>query len=194
MQGFIASGTFRDKKDIEIPSRHLGLTLDEKFRFEEFADRIAASIEQYIQVDNLLNICSKETISVQPKSAPVSSCSSRKLKIAVAHDEAFNFTYQENINQLKECGDVEFFSPLRHFSAPLSADLLYLPGGYPEFFLSPLSANKSMIQSIRDYALSGGRVLAECGGMMYLCNSITGMDGISYPMAGVLDQKPPWRT
>ena len=46
-----------------------------------------------------------------------------------------------------------------------------------------------MIQSIRDYALSGGRVLAECGGMMYLCNSITGMDGISYPMAGVLDQE-----
>lgn len=177
------------QKDIEIPSRHLGLTLDEKFRFEEFSDRIAASIEKYIQVDDLLNICSKETENVQPISAPVSSFSSRKLKIAVAHDEAFNFTYQENINQLKECGDVELFSPIRHFSVPLSADLLYLPGGYPEFFSSPLSANKSMIQSIRDYALSGGRVLAECGGMMYLCNSITGMDGISYPMAGVLDQE-----
>ena len=66
------------------------------------------------------------------------------------------------------------------------ADLLYLPGGYPEFHLKALFENGVMRSAIRDYARSGGRLLAECGGMMYLCRHITGMDGRDYPMADVL--------
>ena len=79
------------------------------------------------------------------------------MKIAVARDEAFNFTYRENIDRLKEIGEVIFFSPIHDrefpFNAPEDASetsLLYLPGGYPEFFLKQLSANTPMLTAIHD--------------------------------------------
>ena len=115
------------------------------------------------------------------------------MKIAVACDEAFNFTYRENIDRLRQIGEVIFFSPLRDRELPISAplgdheaSLLYLPGGYPEFFLKPLSANTPMLAAIRDYIERGGRCLAECGGMMYLCQHIIDEGGTRWPMAAVL--------
>ena len=88
---------------------------------------------------------------------------------------------------LKRAGEVVFFSPLRDKSLP-EADMVYFPGGYPELHLAELAANEEMRQSVRKYCETGGRVLAECGGMMYLCDTITGDDGKVYPMAGVLKQ------
>ena len=121
------------------------------------------------------------------------------MKIAVARDEAFNFTYRENIDRLREIGEVIFFSPIHDKKLPLSpllsplsslhsplSSLLYLPGGYPEFFLKELSANTSMLTSIHDYIEQGGRCLAECGGMMYLCRHIIDEEGKSWPMASIL--------
>ena len=66
--------------------------------------------------------------------------------------------------------------------------MVYFPGGYPELHLAELAANEGMRQSVRKYCETGGRVLAECGGMMYLCDTITGDDGKVYPMVGVLKQ------
>lgn len=109
------------------------------------------------------------------------------MKIAVAHDEAFNFTYRENIDRLRAWGEVVFFSPIHDQVLP-SCDFLYLPGGYPEFFLQPLTDNVRMRQQIHDYIEQGGRTLAECGGMMYLCTAITDADGTSYPMVDILKQ------
>ena len=118
------------------------------------------------------------------------------MKIAVARDEAFNFTYRENIDRLREIGEVIFFSPIHDKKLPLYSplsslhsplsSLLYLPGGYPEFFLKELSANTSMLTSIHDFIEQGGRCLAECGGMMYLCLHIIDEDGKSWPMASIL--------
>ena len=101
------------------------------------------------------------------------------MKIAVAKDSAFNFTYRANIDSLRELGEVVFFSPLVDEEMP-ECDLLYLPGGYPELFASDLANNASMRESIKAFAENGGRIFAECGGFMYLCNDI---DGI--PMCGV---------
>ena len=176
-------------KEIEIPSRHLGLTLDEKFAFDAFADKVAALIEEHVDIERILK-CMAEEFPVDNAARPVAgqpvvSCG---LRIAVARDEAFNFSYRENIAQLQRLGQVEFFSPMKDAEFP-PADLVYLPGGYPEFWLPQLSNNHSMLQSIRDYAEGGGKLLAECGGMMYLCRAITGMDGVTYPMAGVLSQE-----
>ncbi len=95
------------------------------------------------------------------------------MKILIAHDEAFNFTYKANIDSLSQLGEVRFFSPLKDKSLP-PCDLLYLPGGYPELFLEQLSSNISMLQNIKQYAEQGGRIYAECGGFMYLCNNIDG--------------------
>lgn len=178
------------QKEIEIPSRHLGLTLDERFAFDAFADRIAALVEEHIDVDKLLSLLPGEE-AADSDSAPLGDAPQAltvpAMKIAVARDEAFNFMYRENIDRLQRMGQVTFFSPLKDAALP-QADWVYLPGGYPECYLSQLSDNHAMLQSVAAYVEKGGKLLAECGGMMYLCRSITGMDGKRYPMVGVLPQ------
>ena len=82
-------------------------------------------------------------------------------------------------------GEVSFFDPETDIPSFEGIDLLYLPGGYPEKHLEALIANEACRKSIKDYAEQGGRIFAECGGMMYLCNSIITDDG-EYPMCGVL--------
>ncbi len=102
------------------------------------------------------------------------------MNILVACDSAFNFTYRANIDALRLLGNVSFFSPLSDSLLP-PCDLLYLPGGYPELFLTEIAENVGMRTQIRDYAENGGHVFAECGGFMYLCSDIDGQ-----PMCGVL--------
>jgi cobyrinic acid a,c-diamide synthase len=80
---------------------------------------------------------------------------------------------------------VVFFSPLQETELP-ACDLLYLAGGYPELFLEQLSQNKSMLASIRAYCENGGRTYAECGGMMYLGQSITDTAGQEFEMVNFL--------
>lgn len=105
------------------------------------------------------------------------------MRIFIAKDEAFNFTYRANIDALAQLGEITFFSPL-HDDISIDCDLLYLPGGYPELFLDEISANASMLDKIKDYAERGGRIFAECGGFMYLCHDIDGT-----PMCNVLPFK-----
>ncbi|SEW39317.1 hydrogenobyrinic acid a,c-diamide synthase (glutamine-hydrolysing) /cobyrinate a,c-diamide synthase [Chitinophaga sp. YR573] len=166
-------------ENIKIPSRHLGLNISEEYNYDNIADHISKTIN----VDRLLEITGTTTITPptttnRPQPGP--------LKIAIAKDEAFNFTYYENIEILKQLGEVTFFSPIHDTTLP-EADLLYLAGGYPELYLEVLSGNTQMREKILNYCNDGGRVIAECGGMMYLGESITDREGISYPMAGFLD-------
>jgi cobyrinic acid a,c-diamide synthase len=67
-------------------------------------------------------------------------------------------------------------------------DFIYLAGGYPELYLDKLSQNIDMRKAILDFAASGGKILAECGGMMYLSKNIIDKDGNLFPMVGFLDQ------
>lgn len=100
-------------------------------------------------------------------------------KILIAKDEAFNFLYRANVDELRTHGEVEFFSPL-HDDTAVDCDLLYLPGGYPELFLKEIARNEIMRKRIKSFAEEGGRIFAECGGFMYLCREIdgTGMCGV----------------
>jgi len=98
------------------------------------------------------------------------------------NSESFSFIYQENIDRW---GNVDFFDPEREVPRFEGVGLLYLPGGYPEKHLQVLWQNKTCRKAIRDYAEQGGRVVAECGGMMYLCRSIVSDEG-EYPMCGIL--------
>ena len=106
-----------------------------------------------------------------------------RLRLVIARNhESFSFIYQENIDRFKH---VTFFDPENDVPCLDNVDLLYLPGGYPEKHLEALVANEACRKAIRDYAERGGRIQAECGGMMYLCENIVTDDG-SYPMCGVL--------
>ena len=182
--GIEALGYIPKDDGIVIPSRHLGLSIDESFCFDEFADRVAEVIAKTVNVERLLEICTTDF----PEWNVNEDVERGNMKIAVARDEAFNFMYRENIEALEREGEVVFFSPLHDTVLP-EVDLIYLPGGYPELFLAELSANEEMKRALRAYCEAGGKVLAECGGMMYLCKSITGTDGITYPMVGVLSRE-----
>lgn len=182
--GVESLGYLPKNSEIEIPSRHLGLTLDEKYRFNDFADKVASIVEQHIDIDKLLDITQSEVNFLKDNT---SAAYQHEIKIAVAQDEAFNFVYHENIETLKELGAVSFFSPLRDNKLP-DADFVYLPGGYPELYVKQLSENTGMINSIKQYAESGGKILAECGGMMYLSSSIVSNNGTSYRMVNIFKQ------
>lgn len=180
-------GYLPKRSDIEIPSRHLGLNIDSEFCFDDFADRIAGQIRKTVNVDRLLEICRNDNIKPRNLSGNTTNQHVTNLRISVAYDEAFNFIYPENIRTLEAIGKVSFFSPLHDAQLP-NSDFVYLPGGYPEFYLAELAANESMRQSVCQYCENGGQVLAECGGMMYLGEYITNSDGTHYPMAGYLPQ------
>lgn len=171
-------------QSLEVPSRHLGLSLEELARLDAFPDQVADLLEAHVDIARLLELCASPSPQVIEEQLP--ELSAHSMRIAVARDEAFNFSYPENIRALERLGAVCYFSPLRDATLP-ECELLYLPGGYPEFYLDRLSANSAMRSSIRDYAEAGGRILAECGGMMYLTRAIIDEDGSSYPMCGILD-------
>ena len=169
--------------DCEIPSRHLGLSIQEMQGYDSVIEKVANAMEETVDIDSLLDCCLLE----ENKSEVTASIStSKNITIAVAEDEGFNFSYVQNIECLKQQGNVMFFSPLKDEKLP-NVDLVYLPGGYPEFYTKQLAANKSMLQSIKSFAEAGGKIIAECGGMMYLGKSIIDKEGNEFEMANVFD-------
>lgn len=182
--GVDALGYLPSNPSFAIPSRHLGLHISAETDYEAIIESIATAIPRTIDLDRLLEITRVGSTPVFP--APCSEPPAPTLRIAVARDEAFAFTYQQNIDVLTRLGSVTFFSPLTDSALP-DTDFLYLPGGYPELYADTLSQNQSMRASIRDYCQTGGLTYAECGGLMYLGRAIQHSTGESFPMAGVLD-------
>ena len=113
-----------------------------------------------------------------------------KIRIAVAEDDAFCFTYLDNLELLEEMGaELVPFSPIRDPDLPKGVSGLILSGGYPELHAEALSCNSSMRAAIRDAIAGGMPCIAECGGFLYLHRELEGADGKDYPMAGVLEAK-----
>lgn len=112
------------------------------------------------------------------------------IRLAVARDAAFHFYYPDNIALLRALGArIIYFSPLADTKLPGAIDAIYLGGGYPELFAEEISANRPLRDAVREFAGQGGAIYAECGGLIYLAESIAGVDGKKYPMAGVLPVK-----
>lgn len=111
------------------------------------------------------------------------------MHIAVARDAAFAFLYPANLDCLRELGaELAFFSPLQDKDLP-EADAVYLPGGYPELHLDTLAGNGAMKQALRGHAVAGQPIYAECGGMLYLLDSLADAAGREAAMAGLLPGK-----
>jgi cobyrinic acid a,c-diamide synthase len=161
-----------------VDSRHLGL----KMAFEMEEDPLpGAVVLEYCDVDGILEIAQ----SAQPVAAaysPGPSCPAA-VTIGVARDEAFCFYYQDNFERLEAAGaELIFFSPIRD---PLpDADGYYFGGGYPELHAAALERASCRMQLNRA-AAQGIPIFAECGGLMYLCESIT-VGETDFRMAGVL--------
>ena len=102
-------------------------------------------------------------------------------------DRAFCFYYEDNLDLLRQQGvEIVEFSPMADRALPPDLDALYLGGGYPELYAGALSANPSMLASVREFAASDRPIYAECGGMIYLSQQIETSDGQIHAMAGVL--------
>ena len=167
-----------------IGSRHLGLyTAAEVENLQQKLALLADAVEEHIDWPRLLALCEKEppALPVQPETPPA------RVRIAVAQDEAFCFTYAETLEAFRDAGaEVVFFSPLRDTALPENIGGLYLPGGYPELHARELSENTSILCEIKRKIESGLPTAAECGGFLYLGQSLTDAEGQSWPMAGVL--------
>ena len=184
--GVKAYGYLTKVPEAEIGSRHLGLITAAEI--EDLQARIAvlaAKAEECIDIDGLIGLARTAPEIEKAEGQGAGTASARRIPIAIAKDQAFCFIYQENIEALQEAGFTPvWFSPLKDAALPESAQALYLPGGYPELYLKELSENAPMLKSIKNAVAAGLPTFAECGGFMYLHESIDG-----YPMAGAIPCK-----
>ena len=167
-----------------IGSRHLGLyTAAEVENLQQKLALLADAAEEHIDWPRLLALCEKEPPALPARAETPPA----RVHIAVAQDEAFCFTYAETLEAFRDAGaEVVFFSPLRDTALPENIGGLYLPGGYPELHAKELSENTSLLREIKQKIESGLPTAAECGGFLYLGQSLTDAEGQSWPMAGVL--------
>jgi cobyrinic acid a,c-diamide synthase len=176
-------GTLPRDPGLELPHRHLGL-----WQADEVAD-LDARLDAV--ADALVGTALAELpapVSFLPSGdpEPIRDAPLAGLRIAVARDLAFAFLYAANLDWLRAAGAAPvFFSPLADRELP-ACDALYLPGGYPELHLEQLAANASMKAAIRAHHAAGRPILAECGGLLYLLDSLAGTDGNPAPMVGLL--------
>lgn len=167
-----------------IGSRHLGLyTAAEVENLQQKLALLADAAEEHIDWPRLLALCEKEPPALPARAETPPA----RVRIAVAQDEAFCFTYAETLEAFRDAGaEVVFFSPLRDTALPENIGGLYLPGGYPELHARELSENTSLLREIKRKIESGLPTAAECGGFLYLGQSLTDAEGQSWPMVGVL--------
>ena len=181
-------------KEAEWESRHLGLNIpEEQAKLREKVQALADRLEPCLDIEGLLKLA-EEAPPVQKsiRKQKTSGFGVKELKrIAVARDEAFCFYYQENLEWLEENGwEIVPFSPLHDHNLPCAGiSAILLGGGYPEIYAKDLSENLAMLKELRSAEKQGVKILAECGGFLYLHEMLEGTDGCFYPMAGLIEGK-----
>lgn len=154
-------------ENLQINSRHLGLHMGEE---AEIPRELAGLMEDTCDIPGLVAIARQAPPIQEIPPVPVSG--GEPVRIAVAHDAAFCFYYQDNLDKLRQCGaELTFFSPVSDELPP--ADLIYLGGGYPELHASALESSPARTM-IRVAGEDGMPVYGECGGLMYLGKGLSG--------------------
>lgn len=172
-----------------LPPRHQALTLPARKSLDLLLNQVAEQLAQHVDIDKLLNLSTR--IFPCTYSLPYISetetdmwTGKRKQRIALASDPAFPFVYRQSTDKRK--GDITRFSPVYGSELP-EADIVYLPGGYPELFARQLHRRKRLMEQLREYVEKGGKLLAEGGGMALLGQTLTARPGgTAYEMAGIL--------
>lgn len=179
-------GCFPEQKGLVLESRHLGLKMpDEIADLKEKVMDLAEKLEQNCNLNQLLAQIEGSETAKKPLKQEIPQTG---VRIGVAKDEVFCFYYEENLELLRKLGaEIVYFSPLRDKSLPENIQGILLGGGYPELKMRDLSGNVSMRRSIKQAIASGMPSLAECGGFLYLHQSMEDEEGNAYPMAGVIE-------
>ncbi|HTK88276.1 MAG TPA: cobyrinate a,c-diamide synthase [Nitrospiraceae bacterium] len=181
-------GYLKPDAAVSIPDRHLGIATaieqGSSVIYESLA-RAASETVDLNRVEAIAHTAKGMACESANHAFAVRAAAEGKIRIGVAYDAAFCFYYAENLELLKAAGaELIYFSPLRDQALP-NVDLLYLGGGYPEVHASRLADNAAMRRAIGAFASQGGAIYAECGGLMYLTQSILDGTGQTHAMVGV---------
>ncbi|HKS89955.1 MAG TPA: cobyrinate a,c-diamide synthase, partial [Stellaceae bacterium] len=178
-------GAVPDDPALMLPERHLGLVpaRESGAAAEAVIVRAAEAIGEALDVDRLVALARPASLTGE-KTAPLPPLGAH---IAVAHDDAFLFSYPAILHGWRRQGaELSFFSPLGDEAPNPAADAVFLPGGYPELHAGRLAACGGFIAGLRRAAGLGATIYGECGGYMALGESLTDADGRAHRMAGLL--------
>ncbi|HZU03537.1 MAG TPA: cobyrinate a,c-diamide synthase, partial [Ktedonobacteraceae bacterium] len=186
-------GYLNDFPNKLVPERHLGLvpTAEGIVSAEQLA-LLRETFGQTCDSEKLFALARQAPPIEHSPGAPFSSMETTQehVKIALAQDEAFNFYYPDTLNLLRLAGaELVPFSPLHDSVLPENIAGIYIGGGFPEEYAHRLSANESMLSAIAELLQKDIPCYAECGGLMYLCQSIRNASGEELPMAGALARR-----
>ena len=183
-------GVLRRHYDIQIPDRHLGLIpTNELPQLDKIIAQLAHLGDSCFDWEKLLPLLKSEVAGFPTTNYQLTTANHQPstIRIAIARDRAFNFYYQDNLDVLQQLGaELVYWSPLRDTELPENIQGMYFGGGFPEVFASELSVNINALNSVKSVILSGIPTIAECGGLMYLCESILDFEDKSWSMVGVL--------
>jgi len=166
-------GAIHKHEDMAIVERHLGLLpSNESDSASKHIANISKHVAASVDLDKVINIADSAPASTKTCfPATEKKCN---LRIAVAQDAAFGFYYASDLNAMRDAGvDVVKFDTLQDTALPENIDGLFIGGGFPESSMQELEDNTSMRESIRSAIEAGLPTYAECGGMMYLSQSLT---------------------
>jgi len=176
------------RTSVNMPYRHLGLIpAHEREEFENLFDQLAELIERYVNVDGIIEIAYKAPEIEEVDENPIFKKESYNLVVGVVRDKPFSFYYQDNIDALASKAKVVVIDSLKDKRLP-NIDALYIGGGFPEVFAEELEKNRSLRKSIYNFCDEGKPVYAECGGLMFLGESIITEQG-EFEMVGFLPIK-----
>ncbi|WP_243291153.1 cobyrinate a,c-diamide synthase [Bacillus sp. FJAT-47783] len=180
-------GYVKRDAELSIPERHLGLIPSiERGELDSFFHQLGETISQTVNIKKIYDLANVSPIEINDQPLFVQK-DHQNVRIAVAKDSAFNFYYRENFELLQKRGaELVFFSPLKGEKIPPNVHGLYIGGGFPEEFAEQLAHNENVKASIKEAVESGMPTLAECGGFMYLTESIETTVGKKYEMIGFI--------
>ena len=183
--GLPVFGYLPHMEEAAFESRHLGLyTAAEIDDLTARIEKLAEQMEKSVDLEKLLYVCQFEENILENRAEEKRES---YVRLAVAKDEAFCFLYEETLDVLQKAGvEIVYFSPLHDNCLPENIDGLYLPGGYPELYAKGLSENEVMRNTIRTAIENGLPTVAECGGFLYLCQTLQDTEGVIHYMAGIL--------
>ena len=179
-------GTVYRNDELELVERYLGLKpSNEDLRAGSHIEKISKVVAEQVNLDRIEQIANLAP-PVPNVEAPALVMSNCRLRIAYACDEAFGFYYADDLDTFSRLGvEMVPFDVLHDTSLP-EADALFLGGGFPEMNMHKLAANVSMKRAVREAVEHGMPAYAECGGLMYLCNSIK-FKAVQCDMVGVIN-------
>jgi cobyrinic acid a,c-diamide synthase len=169
-----------------LPARHLGLvTPDEHPRIDELMSNLMDLVRDRLDLDRIIAL-SRQAPALQD-TGPITSGPpvAHQVRVGFLRDSALSFYYPENLEILEQSGaSLVPISPLTAIELPPDLDALYIGGGFPETHGADLSANRSLLEALRNAAHDGLPIYAECGGLMLLSRGIR-WNAARFPMAGV---------